>query len=81
MTLTVKAMARRVVIFGINYQPEEIGIAPYTTGLAEDLARRGWEVSVVTGLPQSSCGVSQARSDLGRSWMPPAIAGRLSSAS
>lgn len=49
--MTIQVQSRRVVVFGINYWPEEIGIAPYTTGLAEDLARRGWDVTVVTGLP------------------------------
>ena len=42
---------RRIVLFGINYWPEEIGIAPYTTGLAEYLAAAGWDATVVTGLP------------------------------
>src|SRR4051794_1963303 len=41
----------RIVVFGINYWPEEIGIAPYTTGLAEHLAAAGWDTTVVTGLP------------------------------
>jgi len=41
----------RVLLFGINYLPEETGIAPYTAGLAEYLAGRGHEVTVVTGLP------------------------------
>lgn len=38
-------------IYGINYAPEETGIAPYTTGLAEHLAASGHRVSVATGLP------------------------------
>ncbi len=41
----------RALIIGINYAPEETGIAPYTTGLAEYLASRGHAVTVVTGLP------------------------------
>ncbi|MFH5206874.1 glycosyltransferase [Antrihabitans sp. NCIMB 15449] len=41
----------RVLILGINYAPESTGIAPYTTGLAEGLARKGHDVRVVTGLP------------------------------
>lgn len=41
----------RIVIFGINYWPEETGIAPFTTGRAEHLAARGHEVTVVTGFP------------------------------
>lgn len=36
---------------GINYRPELTGIGPYTAGLAEHLARRGDDVTVVTGLP------------------------------
>jgi glycosyltransferase involved in cell wall biosynthesis len=44
-------MTRRALIYGINYAPEEIGIAPYTTGLASHLARTGWDVTVVTGVP------------------------------
>jgi colanic acid biosynthesis glycosyl transferase WcaI len=41
----------RLVITGISYAPEETGIAPYTTGLAEHLASRGHQVTVVTGVP------------------------------
>jgi len=41
----------RIVVLGINYQPEMIGIAPYTTGLAAALARRGHTVTVLTGYP------------------------------
>lgn len=41
----------RVIILGINYQPEMIGIAPYTTGLAAALADRGHQVTVLTGYP------------------------------
>lgn len=36
---------------GINYAPEVTGIAPYTTGFAEGMARAGHDVSVVTALP------------------------------
>jgi colanic acid biosynthesis glycosyl transferase WcaI len=43
--------AVRVVIFGINYAPEPTGIAPYTTGLAMGLTKRGHEVLVLTGQP------------------------------
>jgi colanic acid biosynthesis glycosyl transferase WcaI len=38
-------------IYGINYAPEETGIAPYTTGLAEHLAGNGHRVAVTTGVP------------------------------
>src|SRR3989304_5622606 len=41
----------RILILGINYSPEETGIAPYTAGLAEHLAGRGYSVCAVTGLP------------------------------
>ncbi len=41
----------RLLIVGINYAPEETGIAPYTAGLAEHLATLGHEVVALTGLP------------------------------
>lgn len=41
----------RVLIIGNFYAPEETGIAPYTTGLAEHLVTQGHDVAVVTGLP------------------------------
>lgn len=41
----------RILIVGINYAPEVIGIAPYTTGMASALAQRGHEVEVFTGYP------------------------------
>jgi len=41
----------RVLLIGINYRPELTGIGPYTAGLAEHLAARGNEVTVITGLP------------------------------
>lgn len=41
----------RILITGINYAPEQTGNAPYTTGLAEHLARTGFDVTVVTGMP------------------------------
>lgn len=42
---------KRILVLGINYAPEEIGIAVYTTGLCEALAARGVEVEVVTTWP------------------------------
>jgi len=42
---------RRILIAGINYQPEKSGIAPYTTELAEHLVRQGHEVVVLTAMP------------------------------
>ena len=41
----------RVAILGLNYSPEPTGIAPYTTALAEDLARRGHHVRVLAAHP------------------------------
>ena len=43
--------AVRVAILGINYTPEPTGIAPYTTGLATGLTKRGHDVQVLTGWP------------------------------
>jgi colanic acid biosynthesis glycosyl transferase WcaI len=43
--------AVRVAILGINYAPEPTGIAPYTTGLAAGLTKRGHDVQVLTGYP------------------------------
>ena len=40
-----------VVFIGLNYWPEQTGIAPYTTSLASGLAEKGWGVRVVTGYP------------------------------
>ncbi|MHB8458936.1 MAG: glycosyltransferase [Candidatus Limnocylindrales bacterium] len=40
-----------MLIIGINYRPELTAIGPYTAGLAEQLAARGDEVTVLTGLP------------------------------
>lgn len=41
----------RLLILGINYAPEIISTAVYTTDLAEDMASRGHDVSVVAALP------------------------------
>ncbi len=41
----------RVLVLGINYWPEQTGIAPFTTGRCEYLAARGHEVTVCTALP------------------------------
>jgi colanic acid biosynthesis glycosyl transferase WcaI len=43
--------ALRVLVVGLNYAPDLIGIAKYTTELCEDLARRGFQVEVVTAPP------------------------------
>jgi colanic acid biosynthesis glycosyl transferase WcaI len=42
---------RRVLIVALNYAPELVGCAKYTTELAEDLAARGHEVEVVCAPP------------------------------
>lgn len=41
----------RVLIVGLNYAPEPVGIGPYTQGLAEALVARGARVRVVAGKP------------------------------
>jgi colanic acid biosynthesis glycosyl transferase WcaI len=41
----------RVAILGINYVPEPMGIAPYTSALAVGLTKRGHDVEVLTGYP------------------------------
>ncbi len=41
----------KILILGINYSPEPIGIGPYTTGMAEALVASGHDVSVVTAKP------------------------------
>ncbi|AVQ04285.1 colanic acid biosynthesis glycosyltransferase WcaI [Caulobacter segnis] len=43
--------AQRVLIVALNYAPEQVGCAKYTTELAEDLVRRGHEVEVVCAPP------------------------------
>ncbi len=40
-----------VVFLGINFWPDETGIAPFTTGRCEYLASRGHQVTVFTGFP------------------------------
>ncbi len=41
----------RIAILGINYAPEEIGIARYTTDMAVALTARGHRVEVIAGKP------------------------------
>lgn len=41
----------QILILGLNYAPEPIGIGPYTAGLAEYLAARGHGVTVIAGNP------------------------------
>ena len=40
-----------VLVFGINYAPEPTGTALNTTWLTESLSERGWNVTMVTGMP------------------------------
>lgn len=40
-----------ILILGINYAPEMVGIGPYTTGMAEFLAAQGHSVTVVCAKP------------------------------
>ncbi len=47
----VKSDGLRVAILGINYAPEEIGIARYTTDMAVVLAARGHQVEAIVGKP------------------------------
>lgn len=42
---------RHVTVCSVYYAPEQTGIAPYTTALAEHLAGRGADVEVVAGFP------------------------------
>jgi putative colanic acid biosynthesis glycosyltransferase WcaI len=41
----------RVLVIGINYAPEKTSVAPFTTGLCEYLAGKGYEVTVITAFP------------------------------
>lgn len=41
----------RILIVGLNYTPEPVGIGPYTAGLAEALAQRGHPVAAIAGKP------------------------------
>lgn len=41
----------KILIIGLNYTPEIVGIAVYTTGLAEALVQRGHIVEVIAGKP------------------------------
>lgn len=45
------ADAMRLAIVGINYAPEEVGIARYSTEMAVALAARGTDVEVIAGIP------------------------------
>jgi colanic acid biosynthesis glycosyl transferase WcaI len=51
ITLPCMSPSIRIAILGINFAPEPTGIAPYTTGLAREMAERGHDVLVLTGQP------------------------------
>ncbi|MEG8222719.1 WcaI family glycosyltransferase [Sphingomonas sp. HH69] len=40
-----------ILLLGLNYAPEPVGIGPYTTGLARGLVGRGHQVTVLSGKP------------------------------
>lgn len=41
----------KVLIIGLNYSPEKVGTAVYTAGMAEHLAKQGYEIHVIAGKP------------------------------
>jgi colanic acid biosynthesis glycosyl transferase WcaI len=41
----------RILVYGINYHPEKVGIGKYTTEMCEWLAQKGNEVQVITAMP------------------------------
>lgn len=41
----------KLLILGLNYAPEPVGIGPFTAGLAEGMAARGHDVTVIAGQP------------------------------
>jgi len=41
----------RILILGLNYAPEAIGIGPYTAGLCKHLAAKGHELRVIAAKP------------------------------
>lgn len=41
----------KILVLGLNYAPEMVGIAVYTSGMCEALAARGHDVAVVAGKP------------------------------
>jgi colanic acid biosynthesis glycosyl transferase WcaI len=43
--------AKRILIYGINYAPEPIGVGRYSGELGTYLSARGFDVSVVTAVP------------------------------
>lgn len=50
-TAPASAMRARVLVVALNYAPEVVGCAKYTTELVEDLTARGHQVEVVAAPP------------------------------
>jgi colanic acid biosynthesis glycosyl transferase WcaI len=48
---TAKMNSRHVLIYTMNFWPEQVGIGKMSSELAHYLAKAGWNVSVVTSLP------------------------------
>jgi len=51
MTALARHTPKHIAVVGINYAPEEIGIARYTTDMARALVRNGHTVDVLAGKP------------------------------
>ena len=53
MTQTARGVGAppRILIVGLNYAPEEVGIGPFTQGMAEGLVGLGFTVEAVVGKP------------------------------
>jgi len=45
------APMQRVLIYGMNHAPEIVGVGRYTADIVNELARRGYMVSVITAPP------------------------------
>src|SRR3954454_14049828 len=48
---TIRAEGAKILIHGMNYAPEPLGVGRYTGELAEFLAAQGENVEVITSLP------------------------------
>ena len=50
-SMTEAAPLGQVLIIGLNYAPEPVGIGPYTQGLAQALSENGAKVEAVVANP------------------------------
>ncbi|MCK8781508.1 WcaI family glycosyltransferase [Rhizobium sp. NTR19] len=50
-TAAATAPARSIVVYGMNYTPELVGVGKYTGEIARHLSDEGWNVTVVTTPP------------------------------